>query len=80
MRGKGFASWWLYGPVKQVKIPSWLEDEVKNFCHEREIGRLRGEIAETRNEIKVVAQSQIEKSKTQVKKLKQLKRRLSKTG
>lgn len=51
MRGKGFATQWVYLPIKQVRVPSWLEAEVKQFCHQREIDRLRSEIRETRAEI-----------------------------
>lgn len=70
-RGKGFASQWVYLPIKQVKIPAWLHEEVQAYCHRREVERLRSEIAETRNEIKEHRQKSMELSATMRKRQEQ---------
>lgn len=81
MRGKGFASAWLYGPVKPVRIPSWLEAEVKAYCHRREVERFRGEVRSLKGALAMAAAPALPEappSKSQQKKLVQAQARAAK--
>lgn len=72
-RGKGFASQWVFMPTKHMVLPAWLEAEVKEFCHRREVDRLREEISDIRTEIREYREKSMPLTKSMRKKQEQAK-------
>lgn len=61
---RGFSSSWLYGEVSPIRLPKWLHEEVREYCHRREVERFTEEVREARLDLKALIEAQMPKKLT----------------
>ena len=55
---RGFCTRYLYPPAKTIRIPEWIESEVREFVTRREVERFREEVGTLEADLELYRRSQ----------------------